>query len=77
MNINPLFEGNELLNCLLLSDSKAIVMKEIPGNRSLYSILTDIVPEIANFDSNSAVKTKNVPYLTKIIYVSKEPSKYK
>ncbi|XP_065221994.1 medium-chain acyl-CoA ligase ACSF2, mitochondrial-like [Planococcus citri] len=70
VNLNPLFEGAEVVDCLNASDVKAIIMDEQHYGRNFYNILKSVIPEIQEHDYNTHITTKRAPLLKTVVMFS-------
>lgn len=70
--MNPLYEGLEILECLTISDAKALIMDEQLSDRKFYNVLKTVIPEIEQYDYNASVMFEKVPLLKIIIMFADE-----
>ncbi|XP_065205855.1 medium-chain acyl-CoA ligase ACSF2, mitochondrial-like [Planococcus citri] len=75
VNLNPLYEGPEVLACLNIGDVKAIIMDEKLSDRNFYDTLKSAIPEIQEHDYNTHITTKHAPLLKTVVMFSETPYK--
>lgn len=77
VNLNPLYEGPELLSCLKKAEVKALIMDEELGNHRFYNVLKSVVPEVTEFDCSTHIISRSAPMLHTVVIISEKSYKYK